>query len=110
MHRPAHMRVPYKVWVARPSAVPEVPRVSFLGIRVDFYYRLRRILLPKLGALQFSQGFGKTRPTNEWKLRRMPRNTTCSISIPLGGVVESMLAGALTCAILELNVTRWIST
>lgn len=32
--------------------VNEVPRVLFLGICLDFYYFLRRVLLPKFGALR----------------------------------------------------------
>ena len=30
-------------------AILEVPRVLFLGICLDFYYFLRRVLLPKIG-------------------------------------------------------------
>ncbi|MBY0789620.1 hypothetical protein, partial [Corynebacterium parakroppenstedtii] len=35
-------------WVV-PSAVGEVPRVLFLGVCLDFYYCLRRVLVPKFG-------------------------------------------------------------
>ena len=35
--------------VIRPGVGYEVPRVLFLGICLDFYYCLRRVLLPKFG-------------------------------------------------------------
>ena len=38
--------------VLRLSLLFEVPRVLFLGICLDFYYFLRRVLLPKFGALR----------------------------------------------------------
>ncbi|MCG7459851.1 hypothetical protein, partial [Corynebacterium tuberculostearicum] len=34
---------------ARGRDLLEVPRVLFLGICLDFYYFLRRVLLPKIG-------------------------------------------------------------
>ncbi|MFS0212474.1 hypothetical protein ACL1EU_13410, partial [Corynebacterium striatum] len=47
---------PNKLWVAdityvrtKKGFVYEVPRVLFLGVCLDFYYCLRRVLVPKFG-------------------------------------------------------------
>ena len=43
------------VWCGAVGGVCEVPRVLFLGICLDFYYCLRRVLVPKFG-FHFDRG------------------------------------------------------
>ncbi|MFW9215733.1 hypothetical protein ACOJA0_11430, partial [Corynebacterium amycolatum] len=36
-------------WARHETTAAEVPRVLFLGVCLDFYYCLRRVLVPKFG-------------------------------------------------------------